>query len=149
MVTAPKRIEQGIDLGAIERAIRAAEQLTSGEIRVAIAHAWHWGDVRRAAERAFRRLRVFETRERNGVLIFLAPARRRLSVIGDIGVHAKVPPDFWSKVVDTMTADFRRGDLTAGVVAAVELLGTTLSAAFPPRAGDVNELTDSVSTDQP
>jgi len=149
MVTAAKRIEQGIDLGVVEQAIRAAEQRTSGEIRVAIAHAWHWGDVRRAAERAFRRLRVFETRERNGVLIFLAPSRRRLSVIGDTGVHAKVPPDFWSKVVDTMTNDFRRGDLTAGVVAAVQLLGTTLAAAFPPRPGDVNELTDSVSTDQP
>jgi uncharacterized membrane protein len=149
MVTAAKRVEQGIDLGVVEDAIRAAERGTSGEIRVAIAHPWFWRDVRRSAERAFRRLRVFETRERNGVLIFLAPSRRRLSVIGDTGVHAKVPPDFWSKVVDTMTADFRRGDLTAGVVAAVQLLGTTLAAAFPPRAGDVNELTDSVSTDQP
>jgi uncharacterized membrane protein len=149
MVTAAQRVVQGIDLGAVEQAIRAAERGTSGEIRVAIAHAWHWGDVRASAERAFRRLRVAETRDRNGVLIFLAPSRRRLSVIGDTGVHAKVPPDFWSTVVDTMTAEFRRGDLTAGVVAAVELLGKTLAAAFPPRPGDVNELTDSVSTNQP
>jgi uncharacterized membrane protein len=150
MVTpAAKRVEQGIDLAAVEQAIRAAEQRTSGEIRVAIAHAWHWGDVPASAERAFRRLGVAGTRERNGVLIFLAPSRRRLTVIGDIGVHAKVAPDFWAKVVDTMTADFRRGDLTAGVIAAVHLLGSTLAEAFPPRAADVNELTDSVSTDQP
>jgi uncharacterized membrane protein len=149
MVTAARRVEQGIDLGAVEQAIRAAEQRTSGEIRVAIAHAWHWGDVGKAAARAFRRLRVSETRARNGVLIFLAPSRRRLCVIGDTGVHAKVAPDFWAKVVDTMTADLRGGDLTAGVVAAVELLGNTLAAVFPPRAGDVNELTDSVSIKQP
>ena len=148
-MTAAKRVEQGIDIAAVEQAIRAAERRTSGEIRIAIAHAWHWGDVGVAAERAFRRLRVSGTRERNGVLIFLAPARRRLSVIGDTGVHAKVAPDFWAKVVETMTADFRGGDLTAGVVAAVELLGNTLAAAFPPRAGDVNELTDSVSIKQP
>lgn len=148
-MTAAKRVEQGIDLGVVEQAIRAAERGTSGEIRVAIAHVWHWGDVRASAERAFRRLRVAHTRDRNGVLIFLAPSRRRLSVIGDVGVHARVPPDFWTKVVETMTADFRRGDLTAGVVAAVELLGKTLAGPFPPRVGDVNELTDSVSVNQP
>jgi uncharacterized membrane protein len=148
MVTPAKRIAHGIDVGAVEEAIRAAEQRTSGEIRVAIARSWFWGDARAAAERAFRRLRVAETREHNGVLIFLAPVRRKLAVLGDAGVHAKVPPDFWARVVDRMTVDFRRGDRTAGLLAAVELLGNALAEAFPPRAGDVNELTNSVSTDE-
>jgi uncharacterized membrane protein len=149
MVTPAQRIVHGIDVGAVEQAIRAAEQRTSGEIRVAIARSWFWGDARAAAERAFRRLRVSETRARNGVLVFIAPRRRKLAVLGDVGVQAKVAPELWTTVIETMAADFRRGDRTAGLVAAVELLGNALAAAFPPVAGDVNELTNSVSLNEP
>jgi uncharacterized membrane protein len=149
MVTAAKRVAHGIDVAAVEEAIRAAERRTSGEIRVAIARSWFWGDARAAAERAFRKLGVAGTRQRNGVLIFVAPSRRNVAVIGDVGVHAKMAPDFWAAVVDRMIADFRRGDRTAGLVAAVELLGNALADVFPITAGDVNELPDSVSLPEP
>ena len=142
-----KRAPYGIDLDAVERAIRAAEQRTSGEIRVAIARSWFWGDARASAERTFRRTGVAATRARNGVLIFVAPGRRQVAVIGDVGIHAKVAPDFWSAVVDRIVAECRRGDLTAGLVAAVELLGNALATAFPIGAADVNELTDSVTVE--
>jgi uncharacterized membrane protein len=78
------------------------------------------------------------------VLIFVAPRRRKVAVIGDVGIHAKVAPDFWASVVARMTADFQRGDPTAGLVAAVELLGSALAASFPITPGDVNELPNSV-----
>ena len=149
MVKPAERDAHGIDVAAVEAAIRAAEKRTSAEIRVAIARSWFWGDARAAAERTFRKLGVARTRARNGVLIFVAPTRRKVAVIGDIGVHAKMAPDFWSAVVDRMIADFRRGDRTAGLVAAVELLGNALAALFPISAGDVNELTDSVSVNEP
>ena len=68
-------------------------------------------------------------------------------MLGDVGIHAKVAPDFWAAVVARMTADFRRGDRTAGLVAAVELLGNALATAFPIGAGDANELTDSVTVE--
>ena len=147
MVTPDKRIAHDLDLDAVEQAIRGAEQRTSGEIRVAIARSWFWGDARASAERAFRRMGVSATRARNGVLIFVAPRRRMVAVIGDVGIHAKVAPDFWAAVVERMTADFRRGDRTAGLVAAVELLGNALATAFPIGAADVNELTDSVTVE--
>lgn len=147
MVTASKRIAHDIDLDAVEQAIRAAERRTSGEIRVAIARSWFWGDPRASAERTFRRLGVSATRARNGVLIFVAPRRRKVAVIGDVGIHAKVAPDFWATVVERMTSHCRRGDPTAGLIAAVELLGNALATAFPIAAGDVNELSDSVTVE--
>jgi uncharacterized membrane protein len=147
MVTPARRIAHDIDLDAVEQAIRAAELRTSGEIRVAIARSWFWGDARASAERAFRRMGMSATRARNGVLIFVAPSRRQVTVLGDVGIHAKVAPDFWAAVVARMTADFRRGDRTAGLVAAVELLGNALATAFPIGAGDANELTDSVTVE--
>jgi uncharacterized membrane protein len=149
MVTPAKRVAHGIDVDAVEQAIRAAEQRTSGEIQVAIARSWFWGDTRAAAERQFGRLGIARTRARNGVLIFVAPRRRQLAVLGDVGVQARVAPDLWAAVVARMTADFRRGEPTAGLVAGVELLGEALAAAFPPRPDDVNELTNSVSVDEP
>jgi len=148
-VTAAARLAQGIDIDAVERAITAAERRTSAEIRVALARSWFWGDARAAAERAFRRLRMAETRARNGVLIFVAPARKKLAVVGDVGVHAKVAPDLWARVIDRITADFRRGEGTAGLIAGVQVLADALSALFPVSPGDVNELTNSVSVEEP
>lgn len=147
-MTAAARFAHDIDVGAVERAIDAAERRTSAEIRIAVARSWFWGDVRAAAERAFRRLQMSRTRARNGVLIFVAPSRRKLAVLGDVGVQAKVAPDLWARVVDRMTTDFRRGDRTAGLIAAVALLTDALAAVFPADAHDVNELTNSVSFEE-
>jgi len=147
MVTSAQRLAYGIDIDAVEQAIRAAELRTSGEVRVAVARSWFWGDTRAAAERQFRRLGVSQTRARNGVLIFVAPRRRKLVVLGDVGIQAKVAPGLWAAVIDRMAADFRRGEPTAGLVAGVELLGNALAEAFPRGVADVNELTNSVSVD--
>ena len=78
------------------------------------------------------------TRARNGVLIFVAPSRRKLAVLGDVGVQAKVAPNLWVRVVDRMTTDFRRGNRTAGLIAAVALLADALAAVFPAGAHDVD-----------
>jgi uncharacterized membrane protein len=147
MVTPDRKAAHGIDIDAVEQAITAAERRTSAEIRVALARSWFWGDPRAAAERAFRRLQVARTRARNGVLLFVAPSRRKLAVVADVGVHAKVAPDLWARVIDRMTGDFRRGERTAGLIAAVELLADALAPLFPVGPGDVNELTNSVSVD--
>jgi uncharacterized membrane protein len=148
MVMTAKRVADGIDLDAVEEAVRVAERRTSGEIAIAIARSWFWGDPRAAAERQFGRLGVSRTRGRNGVLIFVAPRRRKLVVLGDVGVQEKVAPDLWETVIARMAADFRRGEPTAGLVAGIELLAAALAAAFPPRPDDVNELTNSASLDE-
>jgi uncharacterized membrane protein len=148
MVTPANPSADGIDVEAVERAIHAAEQRTSGEIRVAIVRSWFWGDVRDAAESAFGRLGVAGTRARNGVLIFVALPRRKLVVLGDVGVQAKVAPALWAAVIERMSADFRRGEPTAGLIAGIEFVASALAGPFPPRPGDVNELTNSVSIDR-
>lgn len=139
------RLVHGIDVDQVEAAVRAAERSTSGEIRVALARFYFWGDVRRAAEHAFRRLHMERTRERNGVLVFVAPRRRTLAIIGDSGVHQKVGDAYWRGLVSLTIEAFRVGELTPGVVHAVEALGHTLSALFPAVPGlDDNQLPDSV-----
>ena len=134
---------QGVDVARVEAAVRAAETGTTGEIRVALARLYFWGDVQRAAARAFRRLRMDRTRERNGVLIFVAPRRRALAVLGDAGIAARVGPAFWRDTVDVAIKGLAAGnDLSTGIVATVAEVGRALAAHFPG-AGD-NRIPDSV-----
>jgi uncharacterized membrane protein len=146
VVTAgPARLVQGIDLARVEAAIRAAEQATSGEIRVAIARFFFWGDVRRAAENAFVRLRMDRTRRRNGVLIFVAPRRHQFAILGDAAIHERVTDAFWRDVAGGLGGDGRRGDLTGGLERAIATIGERLAAHFPPDPNDRNELPDAVA----
>jgi uncharacterized membrane protein len=133
-----------IDTARIEAAIRAAELRTSGEIRVSVA-PFFWGNVQRAAERAFERLGMTATHERNGVLLFVVPARRRLVVLGDAGIHARVGPAFWERVAQAVAQRFRAGDFTGGLEDGVTSVGAQLAEHFP-HAGhqDRNELSDAV-----
>jgi uncharacterized membrane protein len=149
MVTgAPARLVQGIDLDRVERAIRAVERRTSGQIRVAVARFYFWGDVRRAADAAFARLRMHQTRRRNGVLLFVAPRLRRFAVVGDAGIHERVSDGFWRQISERLQTDFRAGDLTAGIEHAIATIGDRLTEHFPPDPGGDNELPDRVEVER-
>jgi uncharacterized membrane protein len=145
MVTgAPARVVQGIDLGRVEEAIRAVERRTSGQVRVAVARFYFWGDVRRAADAAFARLHMHRTRRRNAVLLFVAPRLRRFAVIGDAGIHEHVSDRFWSQISELLQTDFRTGDLTSGIEHAIATIGDRLAEHFPPDPAGDNELPDRV-----
>jgi uncharacterized membrane protein len=138
------RVVQGIDVRAVELAVRAAERRTSCEIRVAIPRLSRlcWGDVHRSAERAFTALHMERTRERNGVLLYVAPRRRRFAVVGDVGVHARVATTFWVEMAQRLATALRDGDLTTGLNQTIAELGERLAPLFPIGPDDVNELPD-------
>lgn len=119
-----------LDVPVLEAAIARAEQATSGEIRISIA-PWFWGSVRRAAERAFERLGMANTRERNAALIFVAPARRRLVVLGDEGIHARVGQEYWDQLARDVARTFHDGRYTDALLRAIELLGERMAQHFP------------------
>lgn len=133
-----------VDGEKVKAAIGEAERLTSGEVRVSVS-TFFWGDVRATAQKAFDRLKMHETRERNGVLFFVVPSRRRFVVLGDEGIHRKVGQEFWDAVAAAVSEEFRRGDFTGGLVRGIGEVGVRLAEHFPrdPDA-DVNELPDSV-----
>lgn len=141
----------GIDVAAVEGAIGAAERATTGEIRVALSRFYFWGDVRRAAERTFARLRMNRTREHNAVLIFVAPWRRRFAIVGDDGIHRRVEDGFWDAIAVALAQAFHARDLTGGLVRAIETIGARLAVHFPVppgSGGNPNELPDHVALDR-
>ncbi len=132
------------DKERVVEAIRQAELRTSGEIRVSVSTPF-WGSVRKAAEKAFVRMNMTATKERNGVLIFVVPARRRFVVLGDAGIHEKVGEVFWEHVVRIVAEKFRDSDFTEGLVRGIAAIGEQLSTHFPyDAATDKNELPDDI-----
>jgi len=133
-----------IDDERIKAAIAAAEQQTSGEIRVSVSR-YFWGNVRHAAEKAFSRMGMRATKDRNGILFFVVPSRRCFAVIGDDGIHQKVGQEFWEKLVAAMAEDFRLGDFNAGLQKGIAQAGRSLAEHFPYQGEkDVNELSDDI-----
>jgi len=138
------KLIKAIDPDRIKEAIQAAEKRTSGEIRVSIAR-FFWGRVRPVAEKTFERLGMTKTKQRNGILFFIVPSRRRFVVLGDEGIHAKVGQDFWDHLAATMSAKFRKGNFQEGMIKGIEEVGERLAAHFPCEPlTDKNELPDDI-----
>jgi uncharacterized membrane protein len=138
------KLMKAVDADRVKAAIGEAERVTSGEIRVSVAR-FFWGSVRRVAERAFARLGVAGTKDRNGILFFIVPGRKKFVVLGDVGIHAKVGQEFRDALAAKMSGHFRKGEFTEGLVEAIGEAGRELAAHFPyDAATDVNELPDDV-----
>ncbi len=144
-----RRLLERLDTERIREAIEEAEKKTSGEIVVSVAR-FFWGRLRPAAERAFRRLGMMQTRERNGILFFIVPSRRRFFVLGDKGIHEKVGQEFWDGIAAAMSGDFRKGNFAEGLLRGIETAARGLAAHFPYDARtDRNELPDKVDIEEP
>jgi uncharacterized membrane protein len=100
-----------------------------------------------AAKAHFGELKMERTRERNGVLIFVAPQSHNFAVIGDTAVHARCGEQFWRELASEMSAEFRRSHFTRGIVHGVRKAGELLAQHFPRRPDDENELPDNVEHD--
>ena len=131
----------------IVAAIRAAELKTSGEVRVFISQQKDVTDPVAAAQEQFTRLGMAQTRDRNGVLIFLAPGPRKFAVIGDTGVHTHCGDAFWQELARAMSEHFRKAEFTEGIVQGINRAGELLAEHFPRRPDDNNELSDRVERD--
>ena len=92
----------------IIQAIHEAESKTSGEIRVLIERGKLKSDPLEAAQRKFHRLGMHKTRERNAVLIFVAPRVHKFAVVGDNAIHEKCGDEFWQRVVERMRTAFSK-----------------------------------------
>ena len=128
----------------LKQAILDAELNTSGEIRVHIDNK-HKGDVLEKAALIFKQLQMHQTEQRNGVLFYLSIQNRTFAIIGDSGIDAVVPENFWESTKSLMINHFRDGRFTDGLVEGIGEAGNQLKKHFPYQAEDVNELSDEIS----
>jgi uncharacterized membrane protein len=110
--------------------IKAAEQFTSGEIRFYVESKCEGDALERAIE-VFHHLELHKKNHRNGVLIYLAKEHRKFAIVGDEGIHTKVPDNFWEDVKNKMAEFFKQGKLLDGICEGVKLVGEKLKESFP------------------
>jgi len=143
VITAEELLTEA-ELHAVREAIGAAEKRTSGEIRVHLEDHIE-EEVLDHAAFIFEELGMHRTRDRNGVLIYLSVADRKLAVIGDEAINQQVPENFWNDVLGLLKLHLAAGRAAEGLVEAVHMVGEKLRTHFPLKHDDTDELPNEVS----
>lgn len=104
-------------------------------------------EVNQAAHASFVRNGVSNTHDRTGVLIFVSLRERRVQILADTAIHAKVGSAFWDAEVTRIVEGIRAGKPAEGLIAAIHSIGERLSVHFPHHEGDTNELPDRLRTE--
>jgi uncharacterized membrane protein len=134
-------------LGAIERAIGESEKRHTGELRFVIegplpAAVLAGKSCRQRAIDLFSQLRVWDTEGNSGVLIYVQLVDRKVEIVADRGIHARVGQRFWEAVCGRLQTEFRAGRFEVGALVAIGEITEALAAHFPPDAYNPNELSD-------
>lgn len=133
------------DTKMVVKAIRHAEQSTSGEVRVFIEKRCSWMDAMDRAGEIFFSLKMQETELRNAVLVYIAIKDKQLAVFGDEGIHAKVGTAYWNQLVSEMLSSFNKNNYGKGLAECVIQVGDALKKHFPyDKETDKNELPDEI-----
>ena len=133
-------------LRSIENAIAAQERRHDGELRFAVEAALPFAELVRgisAHERAievFSRLRMWDTEQNAGVLIYLLLADKRVEIVADRGIHSKVGTTAWETICGAMQREFAARRYEAGVITGLQAISDLLAQHFPPRADNPDEL---------
>ena len=129
----------------ITEAIRHAEQMTSGEVRVFVESKCSYMDAIDRAAELFFNLQMQKTDDRNAVLIYIAMGDHQLAVFGDEGIHKKVGNEYWNTEVKKMITNFNRDNYAEGISEVVKDIGEALTKHFPYNNDtDKNELPDDI-----
>jgi uncharacterized membrane protein len=130
--------------------VAASERRHTGEIRVCVeaslptSYLLRDATARQRAVTMFGKLRVWDTEQNNGVLVYLLLAEHAIEIVADRGLARRVDPGEWQRIVQRMGAAFRDGRYEDGLTQALEEVSALLVAHFP--ATDVgarpNELPD-------
>ncbi|MFN5642588.1 MAG: TPM domain-containing protein [Sphingobacteriales bacterium] len=129
----------------IVKSIAEQEKRTSGEIRLYVEpHCAFIDPVDRARE-LFHDLKIDQTRERNGVLIYIAYVDHQLAIVGDEGIYQAMGNEFWHAEVKKILSHFSAHHFVEGVLEIISDIGTALIQKFPYNSDtDRNELSNDI-----
>ncbi len=135
-------------LGDIEKAVKHSEHQHGGELRFAVENALALGQVlqgisaRQRSIEVFSNLRVWDTEQNSGVLIYVLLADREVHIVADRGIAKCVAQAEWDVVAEAMQKEYRRGDFLHGSLQGIERITVLLATYFPPGTDNPNELSN-------
>lgn len=131
---------------AIERGIEGSEKLHKGEIQFVIEASLdpllilRGVSARDRAVDVFSNLRLWDTEENTGVLIYLLLADRDIEILADRGINRVTEQKEWESICSGMEELFRAGQFEKGVIQGIEKITEILERHFPHNGDDINEL---------
>jgi uncharacterized membrane protein len=124
--------------------IARVEGLTIGEVRLHIEDFCDLDPLERAIQ-VFEKLGMQKTKNRSGILIYLASESRKIAIYGDEGIHNKVGKEYWNNIVAQTILRIQSEDMTAAMIQVIKELGEPLAEHFPETNQEINELTNEIS----
>jgi putative membrane protein len=97
-------------------------------------------EVEEEATTSFFTERLFETRENNGILLFISVFEKKAWILADRGINERIKQNEWQKIVDKLTSEIRQGNNAEGLCEAIKSIGLILKGNFPYRRDDIDEL---------
>lgn len=128
----------------IEDAIKEAEKATSGEIRLHVENHCSKNVLDRASE-LFSSLEMQKTKERNGVLFYLALKDKQFAIIGDVGINRKMKDHYWGEIKEHLVSRFKNEEYILGLKEAILMTGIQMKDFFPALSTERNQLVDDIS----
>jgi len=133
----------------IEAAIAAGERTHRGQVRFAVEPALPLARVmaklapRERALEIFGLMRIWDTEDNVGILVYLLLADRAVEIVADRGIDRAVGKGAWEAVCRKMEAAFRAGHYAEGAEHGIAELNALLASHFPRGDGStLNELPD-------
>ncbi|MEN9705579.1 MAG: hypothetical protein RLZZ393_1458 [Pseudomonadota bacterium] len=152
LMSSPQRLRARFTpdvLHDVQRAIATTEREHAGEIRFVVEHAlhpariWQGLSARERALEVFGQLRVWDTEDNNGILVYVLFAERAVEILADRGIARCVPQEEWAALCREVEAEFAADGFRAGSLRAIEGAATLLRRHFPASTGKTaNELPD-------
>ncbi len=124
-------------LSNIEQAVATSEKTHRGQVRFVVeaelttGHLWAGHSSRARAVEVFSGLRVWDTEENNGVLVYVLLADRKVEIVADRGIHKQVGDARWRAICKEMEHHFKRGEFSEGSLIAINKIGVELEHYFP------------------
>ena len=135
---------RAVPVDMVERLMRrvaASEQRHSGEIRICVeaglplSYLWRNAAARERAITLFGKLRVWDTQNNNGVLIYLLLADHAIEIVADRGLNHRVTDADWKALVQNLGTAVRAGRYEDGLTQALQEVSAVLVTHFPLASG--------------
>ena len=143
-----RRVFPHAALNRIQETIRESEKSHDGELRFAVEAGLDLLPLlkgvapRQRAVEVFSMLRVWDTERNSGVLIYVQLADRRIEIVADRGISAKVDQGAWDAICRSMEESFRAGRFEEGALQGIRAISLLMARHFPPHGSNPDELPD-------
>jgi uncharacterized membrane protein len=143
-----KRAYPQTTLTAIEQAVAKSEKNHRGQVRFVVeaelttGQLWAGMSARQRAVDVFSAMRVWDTAENNGVLVYVLLADRKVEIVADRGIQQHVGDERWRAICKELELHYSKGDFVTGSVTTIEKISAELTHYFPANGETKNEQCD-------